>query len=319
MRCPRRRAGIRTMPSRRDRCRRSARLAWLGAALLVASTGIAVRGAVRASDTGDGDRGDVRMMAGDVVVGRDLAHGERDVGVGRIVARRDDHRRLFHSGVAVRRRVVESADHHLQALVVEPTGLLDLLEETGHLLARPPVEHAHAVRAETQRLAAMCREKPGGPTAAAKPRISSADTAQVEAEIDRDLDTIAATLQAVQRSLLVRIARRFSPVLTYAALVLVHGGMAQNVGPILEMVTEKYLLRSPAEWTGRQEAMALCAIVDEGGLETRLDAGDPTHVNIGFLQLPAGSFDVEVVELLAIHNGHTQLFWLSRVNQHTLH
>jgi galactokinase/mevalonate kinase-like predicted kinase len=41
------------------------------------------------------------------------------------------------------------------------------------------------------------------------------------------------------------------------SLVLVHGGMAQDVGPILEMVTEKYLLRSGAEWQGRQEAMAL--------------------------------------------------------------
>ena len=41
------------------------------------------------------------------------------------------------------------------------------------------------------------------------------------------------------------------------SLVLVHGGMAQNVGPILEMVTEKYLLRSSAEWEGRQEALAL--------------------------------------------------------------
>ena len=39
------------------------------------------------------------------------------------------------------------------------------------------------------------------------------------------------------------------------SLVLVHGGMAQNVGPILEMVTEKYLLRSAAEWSGRQEAL----------------------------------------------------------------
>ncbi len=39
------------------------------------------------------------------------------------------------------------------------------------------------------------------------------------------------------------------------ALVLVHGGMAQDVGPILEMVTEKYLLRSEAEWIGRQKAM----------------------------------------------------------------
>ncbi|MBN2011793.1 UTP--glucose-1-phosphate uridylyltransferase [candidate division KSB1 bacterium] len=39
------------------------------------------------------------------------------------------------------------------------------------------------------------------------------------------------------------------------SLVLVHGGMAQDVGPILEMVTEKYLLRSESEWKGRQEAI----------------------------------------------------------------
>lgn len=41
------------------------------------------------------------------------------------------------------------------------------------------------------------------------------------------------------------------------SLVMVHGGMAQDVGPILEMVTEKYLLRAEAEWQGRQEAMRL--------------------------------------------------------------
>ncbi|MBM4016224.1 MAG: UTP--glucose-1-phosphate uridylyltransferase [Planctomycetes bacterium] len=41
------------------------------------------------------------------------------------------------------------------------------------------------------------------------------------------------------------------------SLVLVHGGMAQNVGPILEMVTEKYLLRSAREWQARQETGAI--------------------------------------------------------------
>jgi hypothetical protein len=41
------------------------------------------------------------------------------------------------------------------------------------------------------------------------------------------------------------------------SLVLVHGGMAQNVGPILEMVTEKYLLRCEAEWQGRQQALGI--------------------------------------------------------------
>ncbi|MDY3552135.1 UTP--glucose-1-phosphate uridylyltransferase [Gemmata sp. JC717] len=39
------------------------------------------------------------------------------------------------------------------------------------------------------------------------------------------------------------------------SLVLVHGGMAQNVGPVLEMVTEKYLLREEREWAARQEAL----------------------------------------------------------------
>jgi hypothetical protein len=53
------------------------------------------------------------------------------------------------------------------------------------------------------------------------------------------------------------------------SLVLVHGGMAQNVGPILEMVTEKYLLRSAAEWTGRQQAIGL---LDE--IVSALHAGD---------------------------------------------
>ncbi|MGK7397485.1 MAG: UTP--glucose-1-phosphate uridylyltransferase [Candidatus Cyclobacteriaceae bacterium M3_2C_046] len=38
------------------------------------------------------------------------------------------------------------------------------------------------------------------------------------------------------------------------SLVLFHGGMAQNVGPILEMVTEKYLLRSGREWEARLAA-----------------------------------------------------------------
>lgn len=40
-------------------------------------------------------------------------------------------------------------------------------------------------------------------------------------------------------------------------LVLVHGGMAQNVGPVLEMVTEKYLLREEEEWIARHRSMEI--------------------------------------------------------------
>ena len=57
------------------------------------------------------------------------------------------------------------------------------------------------------------------------------------------------------------------------SLVLVHGGMAQNVGPILEMVTEKYLLRSDAEWKARIEAGE---VLDE--IIAGLTAGDARRI-----------------------------------------
>ncbi len=40
-------------------------------------------------------------------------------------------------------------------------------------------------------------------------------------------------------------------------LILIHGGMAQNVGPILNMVTEKYLLRGRTESAARRESLAI--------------------------------------------------------------
>jgi hypothetical protein len=53
------------------------------------------------------------------------------------------------------------------------------------------------------------------------------------------------------------------------SLVLVHGGMAQDVGPILEMVTERYLLRGEREWQARRQAIG---ILDE--VMDRLRHGD---------------------------------------------
>ena len=40
-----------------------------------------------------------------------------------------------------------------------------------------------------------------------------------------------------------------------ASLVVVHGGMAANVGPILEMVTERFLLGTARDWDARQELL----------------------------------------------------------------
>ena len=57
------------------------------------------------------------------------------------------------------------------------------------------------------------------------------------------------------------------------SLVLVHGGMAQNVGPILEMVTEKYLLRCADEWRARHDALK---VLDD--IAAALKAGDIERV-----------------------------------------
>ncbi len=64
------------------------------------------------------------------------------------------------------------------------------------------------------------------------------------------------------------------------SLVLVHGGMAQNVGPILEMVTEKYLLRSPVEWAARQEAIEILDEITDALRRGDIQAlGNATHRN----------------------------------------
>ena len=60
------------------------------------------------------------------------------------------------------------------------------------------------------------------------------------------------------------------------SLVLVHGGMAQDVGPILEMVTERYLLRTGDAWAARRQA---CAILDE--IVAQLREGDVRGVGGG--------------------------------------
>jgi len=53
------------------------------------------------------------------------------------------------------------------------------------------------------------------------------------------------------------------------SLVVVHGGMAANVGPILEMVTEKFLLGTTLEWEARRELLR-----DFDGILTALREGN---------------------------------------------
>src|SRR6185437_7382247 len=69
----------------------------------------------------------------------------------------------------------------------------------------------------------------------------------------------------------------------------------------------------------RKEAVALGAVVDEAGFEGRFDPGDAGLVDVRPLLFARGDFEVEVVQGLAIDDGHTQLLTLSRVDQHAFH
>ncbi|MGF6510080.1 hypothetical protein OKW26_005907 [Paraburkholderia sp. 32] len=69
----------------------------------------------------------------------------------------------------------------------------------------------------------------------------------------------------------------------------------------------------------RQEAVTVFAVVDEAGLERRLDARDDALVNIAFALFATGGFDIDIDEFLPIDDGDAQLFLLRRIEQHSFH
>ena len=69
----------------------------------------------------------------------------------------------------------------------------------------------------------------------------------------------------------------------------------------------------------RQEAVTIGAVIDETGLETRLDARDDGFVDVALALFLACGLDVEVDQFLAVDDGHPKLFGLGGVEQHAFH
>src|SRR6185436_15443500 len=69
----------------------------------------------------------------------------------------------------------------------------------------------------------------------------------------------------------------------------------------------------------RQETVALDAEIYETGLEARLYPSDTAFVDVRLALFSGRYLDVEIIELLAIHHGHAQLFPLSCIHQHSFH
>ena len=69
----------------------------------------------------------------------------------------------------------------------------------------------------------------------------------------------------------------------------------------------------------RQEAVAVFAVVDEAGLERRLDARHHRLVDVALALLAPFELGLEVEQLLAIDDGQAPLFRLRGVDQHAFH
>jgi hypothetical protein len=65
-----------------------------------------------------------------------------------------------------------------------------------------------------------------------------------------------------------------------------------------------------------EEAVAVAAIFDKGGLERRLHPGDFGEVDVAAELFVAGGFEVEIVNLAVVDDRHPRFFGMGCVDQH---
>ena len=65
-----------------------------------------------------------------------------------------------------------------------------------------------------------------------------------------------------------------------------------------------------------QKAMAIAAIIDEGGLQRRLDARDLGEIDIAAQLFLAGGFEIKFLDAIAAQDHHPGFFRVGRIDKH---
>ena len=109
-----------------------------------------------------------------------------------------------------------------------------------------------------------------------------------------------------------------------AALLLVHLhhhflAFAQEFLQAGLVVVDPGLVVVAGNFLQREEAVAIGAVFDERGFERGLQPGDLALVDVGLLLFLRRLLDVDVVEVLSVHDRDAQFFCLRRIDQHALH
>ena len=65
--------------------------------------------------------------------------------------------------------------------------------------------------------------------------------------------------------------------------------------------------------------MAVCTVLDESGVQAGFDPRNAALVDVGFLLFPRLALDIKIKQPLAIDHRYAQLFFLSCIDEHSLH
>jgi hypothetical protein len=65
-----------------------------------------------------------------------------------------------------------------------------------------------------------------------------------------------------------------------------------------------------------QKAVAISAVVDEGGLQRRLDARHLGQIDVAAKLFTAGGLEIEFLDTMAAQNNHPGLFRMGRIDEH---
>ena len=65
-----------------------------------------------------------------------------------------------------------------------------------------------------------------------------------------------------------------------------------------------------------EEAVAIAAVVDEGGLQRRLDARHLGQIDVAAKLLTVGGLEVEFLDPVAAQNDHPGLLRMGRIDEH---
>ncbi len=65
-----------------------------------------------------------------------------------------------------------------------------------------------------------------------------------------------------------------------------------------------------------QKAVAIAAVLDKGGLQRRLDAGDLGEIDVAAQLLALGRLEIKFLDAVSAHHNHPGLFRMGGIDQH---